>query len=129
MRNLTLEKVVKFAIGMTGIAVILMILYNYATLVGFLVLALILSYILDPFANRLQAIGLNRTLGITLILATVILIIVFISTSVIPIVANQMAELAAQLNINNIQEIAVQVENRLTPRNLSLYPKDISKKT
>ncbi|MCP9292000.1 AI-2E family transporter [Gracilimonas sediminicola] len=114
MGNITLERVVKFILGAAAVAVALLILYNYSTLVVFLILAMILSYILDPFANRLQSAGLNRTFGITLILATVILILVFISTSVIPIIANQMAELTAQLSIENIRRIAVQVENQLT---------------
>jgi len=113
MRNITLERIVKFIIGAAAIAVSLLILYNYANLVVFLVLAMILSYILDPFANRLQSVGLNRTLGITLILATVVLVLVFISTSIIPMVANQMAELTAQLSLENIRQIAVQVENQL----------------
>lgn len=113
MRNITLDRVVRFIIGTAAIVLTLLVLYNYSTLVVFLVLAMILSYILDPFANRLQSMGLNRTFGITLILATVILILVFISTSVIPIIANQMAELTAQLNIENIRQIAVKVENQL----------------
>lgn len=116
MRNITLERVVKFILGAAAVAVALLILYNYSTLVIFLILAMILSYILDPFANRLQSAGLNRTFGITLILATVILILVFISTSVIPIIANQMAELTAQLSIENIRQISVKVENQLTTK-------------
>lgn len=113
MRTFTLDRVVRFIIGLAAIVVALIILYNYSNLIIFLVLATILSYILDPFANRLQAVGLNRTLGITLILATVILILVFISTSVIPIIANQMAELTAQLSIENIRQISIRIENQL----------------
>lgn len=116
MKNITLDRVIRFIIGAAAIAVALLILYNYSTLVVFLILAMILSYILDPFANRLQSAGLNRTFGITIILATVILILVFISTSVIPIIANQMAELTAQLSIENIRQIAVKVENQLTTK-------------
>lgn len=114
MKNITLDRVIRFIIGLTAATVTLLILYNYSNLVVFLVLAMILSYILDPFANRLQAAGMNRTLGITLILATVILILVFISTSVIPIIANQMAELTAQLSIENIRQIVIQIENQFT---------------
>ncbi|MFD2533275.1 AI-2E family transporter [Gracilimonas halophila] len=113
MKNITLDRVVRFILGLAAIAVGLLIMYNYSNLVVFLVLAMILSYILDPFANRLQSMGLNRTFGITLILATVILVLVFISTSVIPIIANQMAELTAQLNVDNIQQISERVENQL----------------
>jgi len=113
MKTITPERVLKFIIGAAGISVALLILYNYANLFVFLVLAMILSYILDPFANRLQSVGFNRTFGITLILATVVLVLVFISTSIIPIVASQMAELTAQLSLENIRQIAVRVENQL----------------
>lgn len=114
MKNITLDRVIRFVIGLVAVAVALTIMYNYSNLVVFLVLAMILSYILDPFANRMQAAGLNRTLGVTIILATVILTLVFISTSVIPIIANQMAELTAQLSIENIRQIVIQIENQLT---------------
>ncbi len=116
MKNLTLERVIRFIIGAGAAGLTLMILYNYSTLVVFLILAIILSYILDPIANRLQAVGLNRTFGITLILATVILLLVFISTSVIPIIANQMAELTAQLSLENIRSIVIRIENQLTAK-------------
>lgn len=113
MKTITLDRVVRFIIGLAAIAVGLLIIYNYSNLVVFLILATILSYILDPFANRLQSAGLNRTFSITLILATVILILVFISTSIIPIIANQMAELTAQLSIENIRQISIRIENQL----------------
>ncbi|MDR9419704.1 AI-2E family transporter [Gracilimonas sp.] len=114
MRNITLDKVVRFVLGLAAVTVGLLILYNYSNLVVFLVLAMILSYILDPFANRLQSIGLNRTFGIIIILSTVVLILIFISTNVIPIIANQMAELTAQLSLENIRQIAARVETQLT---------------
>lgn len=112
MKNITLDKVIKFIIGLSAVVVGLMIIYNYSNLVIFLVLAMILSYILDPFVNRLQASGVNRTLGVTLVLLTVVLILGFISTSVIPIIANQMAELATQLSLENIRQISVRIENQ-----------------
>lgn len=114
MRNITLDKIVKFVVGSAGLLLISLLLYNYGTLVGYALIAIILSYILDPIVNKMQAGGLQRTLAITLTLSTLILLIVWISTNIIPIVANQMVELAGQLNIENIQSIAAQIENRLT---------------
>ena len=57
MKNITLERVVKFAIGITTLSVVGLLLYNYATLVVYLILAVILSYILDPLINWLQRAG------------------------------------------------------------------------
>lgn len=113
MKNITLDRVIRFIIGLAAVSAALLILYNYSNLVVFLVLAILLSYILDPIANHLQAIGIHRTLGITLILAMVILVLVFISTSIIPVLALQMAELTAQLNIENVRLITIRVENML----------------
>lgn len=113
MTNITLERVVKSVLILTGLIVVGLLLYNYATLVGYAIIAMILSYILDPIVNRVQAAGMNRTWAITLTLSALILILVWISTNIIPIIANQMVELAGQLNIQNIQNITQRIEIRL----------------
>lgn len=110
MRNITLERVVRFGIWAIALSVIGLILYNYSNLVGYLVLAMILSYILDPIVNRLQRMGLNRTLGITLTLSAVILLMVYISTNVIPLFVAEMIELTNNLDIESIREVAISIE-------------------
>lgn len=110
LKNLTLDKVIKSIIGLAAILLIALIVYNYGNLVAYALIAMLLSYMLDPVVNRLQSAGMNRTLATTLTLATLILVIVWGSTSVIPIVANQMASLARQLDIENLRFIAEQVE-------------------
>lgn len=114
MRNITLEKIVRFGIGITAIGVLGLILYNYGTLVAYLILAMILSYILDPFVNRLQRMGINRTLGITLTLSAVILLLVYISTNVFPLFISEMIELTEDLTVENIENTAAAIEARLT---------------
>lgn len=121
MTNITLERVVKSVLGLTGIVVIGLLLYHFGTLVGYALIAMILSYILDPLVNRMQAAGINRTWAITLTLSALILILVWISTNIIPIIANQMVELAGQLNIQNIQSITKRIEARIT-QNFTFLP-------
>lgn len=110
LKNLTLDKVIKSVIGAAGLLLVGLIVYNYSNLIAYALIAMLLSYMLDPIVNRLQAAGMNRTIGTTLTLATLILVIVWGSTSVIPIVANQMASLARQLDIENLRFIAEQIE-------------------
>jgi len=110
LKNLTLDKVVKSIIGAAGIILLGLVIYNYSNLILYALIAMLFSYMLDPIVNRLQAAGMDRTLGTTLTLATLILVIVWGSTSVIPIVANQMASLARQLDIENLRFIAEQIE-------------------
>lgn len=119
--KITLDRVIKSGMALAGITVVGLLLYYYGTLIGYAIVAMIFSYILDPLVNRLQSTGMNRTFAIVLTLSALILILVWISTNIIPIVANQMVELAGQLNIENIKNITRQIEERLT-RNFTFLP-------
>lgn len=113
LKNLTLEKIVKSIVGLVGLVLVCLIAYHFSNLVAYAIIAMLLSYLLDPIVNRMQAAGMNRTLAITATLASVILILVWISTSVIPIIANQMAGLARQLNVESLRVIADQIETQI----------------
>lgn len=113
MNNITLEKVVKSLLGLAGVVLLGLLLYHFGTLVGYAIIAMVFSYILDPLVNRMQAAGMNRTVAIVLTLSGLILILVWISTNIIPVIAAQMIELAGQLNVQTIRNVAIQIENRL----------------
>ncbi len=89
------------------------ILYQFANLVIYIVIALIITYALDPVVNRMEAAGINRTFSVILTIASLALILVWISTNVFPIVAAQMVELTQQLNVDNLQMIARKIEHQL----------------
>ncbi|MBN2731072.1 MAG: AI-2E family transporter [Balneolaceae bacterium] len=114
MNNWSLEKLIRWGLALAVLIVLYLLASNFITLIGYAVVAVILSYILDPIVNRMQAAGMNRTLAISATLSALILILIWISTNIIPKVANQMMQLAGQLNIENMQNIARQVEDRLT---------------
>jgi len=113
MKNITLERVVRTLLAVLTIGVIIVIMYNYITLVAFLILAMILSYVLEPTVNRLQRIGVKRTIGVTLTLSVIVMAIVFFSTNVVPIFVEEMLELTNNLNIETIELIAARIETRL----------------
>lgn len=113
LKNLTIEKIVKSILFTAGVLVVGLILYHYSNLAVYAIIALIFSYLLEPFVNRMQAAGMTRTIAIIVTLTTVLLIIIWISTSIIPIVANRMAVLARQLQSENLIIIAQQVEVHL----------------
>ncbi|MFU8811809.1 MAG: AI-2E family transporter [Balneolaceae bacterium] len=108
--NLTIEKVIKASITIGVLFIAASLAYNYLNLVVYAIIALLISYLLDPIVNRMQAAGMNRTLAIIITLTTVLLLIIWGSTTIIPILGNQMAGLARQLTIENIREIATQIE-------------------
>jgi predicted PurR-regulated permease PerM len=113
MKSFTLDKIIRGIAGLVIIIIILMIAYRYANLVAYGLVALILSYILDPFVNRLQASGLSRMWSTIVVLASVVLIIVWISTTIFPTVGAQIVGLTKQLNLTNIQKVASKMDERL----------------
>lgn len=114
MSNWSLEQFIKLGIALAALYVCYLLGYYFATLIGYAIVAVILSYILDPIVNRMQVAGMNRTVAITATLTAVILVIIWISTNVIPMVVGQMVKLASQLNLENLQNIAQKIELRLS---------------
>jgi predicted PurR-regulated permease PerM len=113
LKNLTLEKIVKSALVIAGLIVVWMIVYHYFNLAVYAVIALLFSYLLDPVVNRMQAAGIDRTLAIAVSLATVLLVLIWVSTSIIPIVGHRIAVLTRQLHADNLVMIANQIELHL----------------
>ena len=121
-KNLSLENIVKSAIFIVGFLLVVIILYNFSNLLLYAVIALFFSYLLDPIVNKMQSAGINRTFSITLVLTTVLLLIFWISTSIIPIVAGRMAVLTRQLTPDNLVNIANLIEVNLRS-NFEFIPK------
>ncbi|MEX2585729.1 MAG: AI-2E family transporter [Balneolaceae bacterium] len=109
-RNITSENVVRFLITVVAISLIGMLLYYFSNLVVYVLIATFFTYLLDPLVSRMQAAGMNRTFSITLTLAVLTLLLVWVSTSFIPIIAGQMGILANQLSLENIRMIAREME-------------------
>lgn len=113
MKNWTAENIIKAIIGIISLVIISLLLYRFSSLIGYAVVAAIFSYIMDPAVNRMQAAGMNRTVAVIICMSSVMLIIIWISTSIFPIVVNQMVQLTQQLSIENLQDIARKIEQEL----------------
>ena len=121
MNEITLDRVIKGILGIAGVIILAWFVTSFANLVAYAIIAVIISYILDPVINRMQASGMNRTLAIILTLGALILVIIWISTSIFPIIANQMVTLFNQLNVDNIRMIAKTIESHIN-NNLPFLP-------
>lgn len=113
MNKITLDRVIKWIVGLVGLFILLWLVTRFANLVAYAIIAGIFSYILDPIVNRMQASGMNRTLSIVMTLSALILVIIWISTSIFPIITNQMVSLFNQLNVDNIRMIARKLETNI----------------
>lgn len=113
MRKFTVEKVFRGLLLILSLLVALLLIYRFATLVGYLLIALVFAYLFDPIVNKMQVAGFKRTNAVILVVASFILLIVWASTSIAPTIGNQVVTLAQQINIESIRNIATQVEQEV----------------
>lgn len=113
MKRFTLERFFKGLIYTILLVLVVLVFYRFSTLLIYGLIALIFSYILDPLVNRMQSSGMNRTLSIAIVISSVLLVIVWISTTILPNIGNQIAGLAGQLNIETAMAVAAQVELKI----------------
>lgn len=95
------------------IAIFLLLVYRFSTIVAYVIIALILAYLFDPIVNRMQVAGINRTLSVSSVVVSFILAIVWISTTIGPTIGNQIVSLASAINIEAATGIATQIEEQI----------------
>ncbi len=113
MKQLTLERFFRGLIWLALGIVVLVVMMRFSTLVAYAAIALIFSYILEPFVNRMQASGLPRIWGIFIVIATLGVALAWVSTTVFPIIANQLILLTKQLNIDTLNEVVGEIEQQI----------------
>ena len=113
MRKLTLDKVLRGLIFTFFLVVTLLLLYRFATLVGYVLIALIFSYLFEPIVNKMQVAGFNRTTAALLVVISFILLLVWASTTIGPTIGNQILNLAQQINIETANNIAGKIESQI----------------
>jgi len=113
MKSLSLERFIRILTAVAAVILVLFLIYQFSTLVIYALVALVFSYILDPYVNRMQAAGLPRVFGITIAISIVFLLIYWVSTTVFPAVASQVVDWAQQLSGQNIQSVGYKLERRI----------------
>ncbi len=110
MQVFTLENFFKLLLTIFIGLVLLFLVTRFSTLMAYAVIGLIFSYLLEPFVNRMQSSGMPRTMGIFIVILSLVLVLVWLFTNIIPNVANQIIALTKQLSIENIRNISAQIE-------------------
>lgn len=113
MRKFTLERFFRGLLLVLFISVALLLLYRFSTIVAYVLIALVFSYIFEPVVNRMQVAGFTRTIAVVLVVVSFILLLVWVSTTIAPTVGNQIVTFATQLNLETIQVIADQIETEV----------------
>src|SRR5579862_7873021 len=77
--------------------------------------AFVIAYLLDPFADRLQSLGLGRLAATLLILGGFVIVLVLILVLIVPVLNHQLAALIHALPdlLNKLQGLIVSAAERL----------------
>ncbi len=92
---MTLQKQVGF--WLAALAVMIFFLWAMQAILLPFIAGFVLAYFLDPVADALERLGLNRTLATLLIIVLAVLAVVFIVLLVVPILGDQALKLAQDL--------------------------------
>jgi predicted PurR-regulated permease PerM len=113
VKKLTIDKVLRGLMTIFFILITLLLIYRFATLVGYVLIALVFAYLFEPIVNKMQVAGINRTLSVTTVVISFILTLVWISTTIGPTIGNQIVTLASQINVDTANRIATQIEDQI----------------
>jgi predicted PurR-regulated permease PerM len=92
--------------------VIAVFLYAFSEILLPFVAGMVLAYFLDPVADRLQRLGLSRTMATILILFSFVVVLTIALIIVIPILATQLTELIGHLPqyLSRLQELLTSID-------------------
>lgn len=113
MKNLTLERVLRGFMVIVFIAVALLLIYRFATLVGYVLIAMIFSYLFEPIVNKMQVAGFKRTIAVALVVFSFILLLIWMSTTIGPAIGSQVVALTQQINMESTTRVANQIEEQV----------------
>lgn len=111
----TLDRIVRFLLGVAAVALAGWVLWYFAGLVLYLAVGGLLAYLLRPIVDWLQSVGLSR---VSAILATFVLVLSGLSvlvTSVVPFVGQQVRDLSQLISVDMAADAATYIESRVRP--------------
>ncbi len=109
----TLDRIVRFLLGVAAVATAGWVLWYFAGLVLYLVVGGVLAYLLRPVVDHLQAAGLARVPAIAATFALVLGVMTVVVTSVVPFVGKQVQELTQLINVELATDVASYIEVRV----------------
>jgi predicted PurR-regulated permease PerM len=113
MRKFTLERFFRGLLFVLFVGIALLLLYRFSTIVAYILVALVFSYIFEPVVNKMQVAGFSRTVAVILVVASFILLLVWASTSIAPTIGSQVVNFATQFNLDTVTMIAEKIETEV----------------
>jgi predicted PurR-regulated permease PerM len=112
----TVDRIVRFVLGAAGVALVGWTLWTFAGLVLYLAVGGVFAYIMRPFVDRLQSVGLARVPAILVTFVVFFSLTGVLVTSIVPFLTAQVQELSQLVSIEAATNAANYVEERLRNR-------------
>ncbi len=108
-----IERQIGFWIG--ALALLILFLWLFSGVLLPFAAAFVIAYLLDPLADRLQRLGMNRLAATLLILAGCVTILAFILTLIVPVLSHQFADFIRALPdlLNKLQGLIATAGGKL----------------
>jgi len=112
----TVDRIVRFVLGVAGIALGAWLIWYFAALVVYLVIGGVFAYLLRPIVDRLQGLGLTRVPAIFITFVAVFAFASVAVTSVVPFLTDQAQDLSQLVSMEAATTAAQSIEDRLQER-------------
>ena len=109
--DLTLGRFLRFVTILIILTVIGWLIYSLSNIITMLIVAALFSYILDPIASYLEAKGLTRSLGTSIIFIIVFVAFALVIWLLVPGLMFQLSELQGTVSAQGDSSIIVAAEN------------------
>ncbi len=114
--SFTFDRIIRFALGAAGVALAGWTLWTFAGLVLYLAVGGIFAYLMRPFVDRMQSVGVARVPAILLTFVAFFSVAGVLVTSIVPFLTAQVQELSQLVSIEAATNAANYMEERLRER-------------
>jgi predicted PurR-regulated permease PerM len=114
--SFTVDRIVRFVLGAAGVALVGWALWTFAGLVLYLAVGGLFAYLMRPFVDRMQSVGVARVPAILLTFVVFFSVAGVLVTSLVPFLTTQAQELSQLVSIEAATNAANYMEDRLRER-------------
>lgn len=109
----SIDRIIRFLFVVAAVAIAMWLLWYFAGLVVYLVVGGAIAYLLHPFVDRVQGIGIGRVPAILVTFVLLLGVIAVSLTYIVPFAAQQVGDLSQLITVEAAQEVANYIEERL----------------
>lgn len=96
-RPLTLDRVIRFVLGLAAVAAAVWVVWYFAALIVYLVVGVLLAYLMRPLVDRLHRMGVGRLPAIGVAFVLVFGLLTVLVTELVPFAGAQLRDLSRQV--------------------------------